>query len=333
MVMDKIKKSSRPSREGKIGSTFLFAFTLVFSLMTLTPLPLFAQNAGTPTAPVKETPDGIVLRSLNWLTGGALVYKCEDEHPQTEGTEDALGVTSQTRVDQIHYIAKVVDELFRANGIEYTLEGGSLLGAIRHKGFIPWDDDIDIAVKEEVVGGPMGNLFSTPKIWQLRKQFNTLGLDLRWTHVGLQVYIMRKDKLSLLGYNMDNNPLPTVGKFKDAFMDILPMKINADGNYRYSFTAAAQLWPQVSMPAEAWDRMEDIKFGPLKLRGIPEDLARAYLDRAYGKSWPEVAYRTFDHANMQGSKAQKKVEIRKFHCTMPSDPGCPFRPDWALGKE
>ncbi len=46
--------------------------------------------------------------------------------------------------NKILYIMKNIDCLCRKNGIVYYIMGGTALGAIRHGGFIPWDDDLDI---------------------------------------------------------------------------------------------------------------------------------------------------------------------------------------------
>lgn len=41
-------------------------------------------------------------------------------------------------------VMSYVDKLCRENNIEYYIMGGTALGAVRHRGFIPWDDDLDI---------------------------------------------------------------------------------------------------------------------------------------------------------------------------------------------
>ena len=46
--------------------------------------------------------------------------------------------------EQLLIIMDDIDRVCRKYNIEYTISDGSFLGAIRHKGFIPWDDDMDV---------------------------------------------------------------------------------------------------------------------------------------------------------------------------------------------
>lgn len=46
-------------------------------------------------------------------------------------------------------VLEAFDGLCRERGLRYYLSGGTLLGAIRHKGFIPWDDDVDVMMPRE----------------------------------------------------------------------------------------------------------------------------------------------------------------------------------------
>lgn len=57
-------------------------------------------------------------------------------------TEKELAAVKATELDILSTIISICEK----NGIRYFSVGGTTLGAIRHKGFIPWDDDIDIGM-------------------------------------------------------------------------------------------------------------------------------------------------------------------------------------------
>lgn len=46
-------------------------------------------------------------------------------------------------------ILRIFDEVCQKHGLQYWLDFGTLLGAVRHQGFIPWDDDMDVAMPRE----------------------------------------------------------------------------------------------------------------------------------------------------------------------------------------
>lgn len=57
-------------------------------------------------------------------------------------------ILSEEEIQTLHKIELEMliefDRICRKHAIKYSIDGGTLLGAIRHKGFIPWDDDADV---------------------------------------------------------------------------------------------------------------------------------------------------------------------------------------------
>ncbi|KRF05091.1 hypothetical protein ASH00_11660 [Arthrobacter sp. Soil782] len=61
-----------------------------------------------------------------------------------------LSRSQQEKLKQIQLrIAREFDRVCSENDIEYFIIAGTLLGAVRHKGFIPWDDDLDVGMTRE----------------------------------------------------------------------------------------------------------------------------------------------------------------------------------------
>lgn len=63
--------------------------------------------------------------------------------------EKYIELTIKEKQQIILDIMKDIDKFCRDNNIPYTLSSGTLLGAVRHGGFIPWDDDADIFMLRE----------------------------------------------------------------------------------------------------------------------------------------------------------------------------------------
>lgn len=82
-------------------------------------------------------------------------------------------------------ILSAIDEYCSINNIKYSLACGTLLGAIRHKGYIPWDDDIDIYIPRDDY---KKLVLTFPELYKERYKIISLERDSLWDRPYAKAY-------------------------------------------------------------------------------------------------------------------------------------------------
>ena len=104
-----------------------------------------------------------------------------------------------------------IDRICRDNNLHYYLTGGTLLGAIRHKGFIPWDDDLDIVMPRD----------DYEKFIEIFDNESQVDFYLEW-HTTNKLYWLRFAKVCLKNTVFDEGFTKMVPPF-GIFVDIFPL--------------------------------------------------------------------------------------------------------------
>ena len=187
--------------------------------------------------------------------------------------EKILKLTKQEMVDVIYDTLEVIDRIFRQAKLDYTIFCGTMLGSRRHGGLIPWDDDGDVAIQRE----------DEERLLALKKTFEDEGYCLISEPIfGYRVYNPRRT----ITRECDGLQIP----FVDIFL------IETQCNEHVYITEDAKIFfPGEPLPFGCFQRLIDVPFGHLTLRGLNKEDTQRHLNESFGNDWNEVAWRDFDH--------------------------------------
>lgn len=234
----------------------------------------------------------ICLWSYSICNRGLDIYRCEmckkckDNEMfavSSKAGETRFRTIKPKDITNIYKLLYILDKIFISHDLEYWIEGGTLLGAIRHGGIIPWDDDGDIEFWDS----------DRNKLESLRQEFAKYGVVLMDTWFGYKIFF--EDGKPIKGFDW---LYPAV--------DLFPMKVE-DGKVVYSYPRAQKAFGHCYFEVDDMYPLQRYRFGSFYVTGVTKDYVKKYLDRCYGNDWKDYAYQMFDHEN---EKPIKKVKVK-----------------------
>ena len=193
-----------------------------------------------------------------------------------------LKYTSKATIKLMYQLMYDTHRILATEKIPYFADGGTLLGAVRNKGIIPWDDDLDIGI--------MNNY--KKKFLGLQNVFEDCGYTFVETWAGYKVIMMGRKKIGEY-------------EWSHPFLDVLFYK--KEGNKIVaSNREVRETWPNAYYLESQFYPLKDVKFGSFKI-SVPSHPG-SYCDRTYGNDWKTHAYREWDHA--------KEEEVEKIKVLM-----------------
>jgi phosphorylcholine metabolism protein LicD len=211
-----------------------------------------------------------------------LIFFCKKKDKKIEYFTPIDALTSVKDKKNIIKLFKQCIKIMEENNIEYWIIGGTLLGSIRDKGLISWDDDTDIAIMKEHIN----------KILLLEDKFKKHNIGIVSWFGGYKLY--------------DLNGTDIKGKdFKFPFVDIFT-EIKKDDIYMFESALANERWPLEKYKYDDIFPLKRYEFEDFQVYGPNKGLEM--VNKIYPE-WQNSALKIYDHTTHVKTKIEYKFKI------------------------
>jgi len=201
-----------------------------------------------------------------------------------DDTDRLLKRADPAMVGRLYRLLEIFMDITGGNRIPFWLCEGSLLGAVRHRGIIPWDDDVDL----QFLAG------DEKALWSAREEFRRRGCELTKWWGGYKCFFQ------------DGRPVKRHSHLYP-FLDLFPAKRTRSGKIVYARFFARWEWRHIFFREEEVFPLALRPFGPLMVP-CPAEYAGYFL-RNYGPDWNDMAYLTYDHEH-ERTIPPRKVRLK-----------------------